>query len=75
VVLPSVGNERYSTRFVLPDGTPLPQYYGLDFGGNLILGTGNPGDDGVSYGVSIEILRAAKDNSYATVHVVPANAP
>ena len=37
-----------------------------------MLGTGNPGDQGVSYGVTITIKRAARDNSYATVYVTPA---
>ena len=38
--------------------------------GFTILGNGNPG--AVRYGVSITIVRVAKDNSYATVHVTPA---
>jgi immune inhibitor A len=37
-----------------------------------VLGTGNPGDAGVAYGVSIAIKGAVKDNSYATVYVTPA---
>jgi immune inhibitor A len=81
VVLPSVGNTRYSTRIVDADGNALTDFYGFDLGGNLILGSGNPGDGeepgdpSVAYGVSITILKASKDNSSATVHVVPARAP
>ncbi|MFL5651011.1 MAG: immune inhibitor A domain-containing protein [Chloroflexota bacterium] len=71
-VVPSVGNAPYSTRIVDPNGNPLTQFYGRDLGSNIVLGTGNPGDDGVAFGVSIEVKRVAKDNSYATVTVVPA---
>ncbi|MEU1808387.1 immune inhibitor A domain-containing protein [Micromonospora aurantiaca (nom. illeg.)] len=72
VVVPSRGNQQYTTRVVNPDGTPATDYYGSTLGGGaIVLGTGNPGDAGVQYGVSIIIKRAAKDNSYATVYVVP----
>lgn len=72
VVVPSVGNESYSTRIVDADGNPLPDLYGIDLGSNIVLGTGNPADDDVAFGVSIEVIRVAKDKSYATVRVVPA---
>ncbi|WP_155368989.1 immune inhibitor A domain-containing protein [Catellatospora vulcania] len=72
VVIPSVGNAPYTTRIVNPDGTPATGVYGADLG-FTILGSGNPGDQGISYGVTITIVRSAKDNSYATVHVTPAN--
>ena len=72
VVVPSRGNQQYTTRVVNPDGTPATDYYGSTLGGGaIVLGTGNPGDAGVQYGVSIIIKRAAKDNSYAQVYVVP----
>jgi immune inhibitor A len=70
-VVPSVGNAPYTTRMVDPSGNPLPAHYGLNFG-FTVSGTGNPADAGVDIGVSIEIVRVAKDNSYATVRVVPA---
>ncbi|MEV6965819.1 immune inhibitor A domain-containing protein [Hamadaea sp. NPDC051192] len=72
VVIPSVDNQLYSTRVVDANGNLLPQYYGLTVAGNTVLGTGRPGDAGVSYGVTITIKRVAKDNSYATIYVVPA---
>ncbi|NES26262.1 M6 family metalloprotease domain-containing protein [Micromonospora terminaliae] len=73
VVIPSRGNAKYTTRVTNPDGTPAPAYYGATLGGGaIVLGTGNPGDAGVAYGVSITIKRAAADNSYATVYVTPA---
>ncbi|SBT54011.1 immune inhibitor A domain-containing protein [Micromonospora narathiwatensis] len=73
VVVPSKENAKYTTRVVNPDGTPATEFYGATLsGGAIVLGTGNPGDAGVAYGVSITIKRAAKDNSYATVFVTPA---
>ncbi|MGH3080901.1 MAG: immune inhibitor A domain-containing protein [Gaiellaceae bacterium] len=78
VVLPSRDNRRYTTRTVLPDGTPDTASYGLNVSGSR-LGTGNPADghapehtDDVSLGVSFEVVRVAKNNTYATVHVTPA---
>jgi immune inhibitor A len=71
VVIASVGTAPYTTRIVNPDGSPLTDLYGLDLG-FTVLGTGNPGDAGVAHGVSIEIIRAAKDNTWATVRVTPA---
>ncbi|MGC4886343.1 immune inhibitor A domain-containing protein [Micromonospora sp. DT227] len=72
VVVPSKGNQQYTTRVVNPDGTPATDYYGSTLGGGaIVLGTGNPGDAGVGYGTSIIIKRAAKDNAYAQVYVVP----
>ena len=71
VVMPSVGNANYSVRFVDSNGNPLPQFYGLDLGVGSLLGTGNPGDEGVGFGVRISIVNVAKNNTYATVRVVP----
>jgi immune inhibitor A len=70
VVIPSVGNARYSVRITDINGNPLPALYGINTSVG-VLGSGNPGDAGVAYGVSIVILKAAGDNTYATVHVVP----
>ncbi|GAA2714071.1 immune inhibitor A domain-containing protein [Micromonospora olivasterospora] len=73
VVLPSRGNARYTTRVVNPDGTPATSFYGVTLGGGaIVLGTGNPGDQGVGYGVSITVRKTAKDNSYAHVYVTAA---
>jgi immune inhibitor A len=76
VVVPSVGNEPYSTRVVDANGNPLPQRYGEnDLGLPSPLGTGNPADDDVAFGVSIEVRKLGKDNTYASVFVVPPPAP
>ncbi|WP_425748602.1 immune inhibitor A domain-containing protein [Micromonospora sp. DT47] len=72
VVIPSKGGAPYTTRITNPDGSPATGLYGTNLG-FTVLGSGNPGDLGVNYGVSITILKAAKDNSYATVRVTAAN--
>jgi immune inhibitor A len=70
VVLPSAGNAPYTTRIVNPSGNLIPGLFGFNLG-FTILGTGNPGDAGVAYGVTISVVKAATENSFATVHVVP----
>ena len=61
MVVPSQGNAPYTTRVVNPDGSPAPEFYGVDLGGGaIVLGTGNPGDEGVNYGVSLTIKKAAR---------------
>ncbi|NJC15121.1 immune inhibitor A [Micromonospora profundi] len=73
VVLPSRDNAPYTTRVTHPDGSPAPEYYGVTLGGGaIVLGTGNPGDQGVNYGVSLTIKKAARDNTSATIHVTSA---
>ncbi|WFF02495.1 immune inhibitor A domain-containing protein [Micromonospora sp. WMMD964] len=73
VVLPSRDNAPYTTRVTNPDGSPAPEFYGVTLGGGaIVLGTGNPGDQGVNYGVSLTIKKAANDNSSATIFVTPA---
>ena len=60
-VIPSRGNETYSTRVVDSDGNPVPDLYGATiFGGAHYLGTGNPGDEGKQYGVTFTIVRAGQ---------------
>jgi immune inhibitor A len=71
-VIPSRGNAHYSTRIVDSAGNPLTGLYGIDLGGGHVTGSGNPGDEGKQLGVSFSIVKAAKDNTYATVRVTPA---
>ena len=56
--------DSYSTRVTLPDSTPLPQLYGLPVGPGG-LGTGNPGDDSVQFGVHVEVVD--QSNEQATI--------
>ncbi|WP_109507614.1 immune inhibitor A domain-containing protein [Nocardioides speluncae] len=69
-VVPSRGNEQYSTRVVDADGTPLPEFYGTDIGIG-ILGTGNPSDDGVAFNTVIWVVKALQGNKAARISVVP----
>ena len=43
-VVPSLGNEIYSTKIVDRNGQLLPELYGTDLGSGHVLGTGNPRD-------------------------------
>ena len=70
-VIASRGNAPYTTRIVTPAGDPLTDLYGLDLG-FTVLSSGNPADSNVAIGVSIEVLKVAKNNSYATVRAVTA---
>ena len=43
-------------RVTHPDGSPAPEFYGTTLGGGaIVLGTGNPGDQGVNYGVLLPV--------------------
>ena len=83
-VVPSRGNEIYSTRIVDRNGRLLPELFGTDLGGGHVLGTGNPrdgrpavegGDPGttadLSLGVRIEVLRPSRNNKQVRVLVRP----
>jgi immune inhibitor A len=73
VVLPSVGNEPYSTRIVDGNGNLLPSQYGTElpaFGATL--GTGNPGD--LAFGVQLELQTEGAKSEWAWVRVVPPSA-
>ena len=77
VVVPSRKDKLYTTRFVDENGDPVRWGYGKVKGG-ILLGSGDPKDGNMkanakdlSYGVSFEVLKAASDNSWAIVKVVP----
>ncbi len=83
-VVPSRGNEIYSTRIVDQNGRLLPDLFGTDVGGGHVLGTGNPrdgrpavegGDPGttadLSLGVTIEVVRASNNNKQVQISVRP----
>ena len=84
-VVPSKGNEIYSTRVVDRDGSLLTALYGTDLGGGHVLGTGNPkdgrpaiedGDPGttadLSLGVRIRVLNTnGKKNTKVRIAVRP----
>ena len=68
-VIPAFG--RYSTRITHYDGSPYPELYGQLYR-RSVLGTGNPGDEGLALGVRIELLKKSYDNRSATLRF---NAP
>jgi immune inhibitor A len=63
VVVPSREGAPYTWRVVWPDGTPATDYYGGGWG------SGNPVDDGVEIGTTIEIQNVANDNTWADIHI------
>ena len=83
-VIPSQGNEIYSTRVVDRNGRLLPDLFGTDFGGGHVLGTGNPrdgrpavdgGDPGttadLSLGVAVQVIGSSRNNKQVLVLVQP----
>ena len=70
-VVPSSGNQPYSTRVVDEDGEPLTDLYGEDIGIITPLGSGNPADDEVGYGTAVEVAKAMKGNQSAQIRITP----
>ena len=83
-VVPSQGNEIYSTRIVDRNGRLVPELFGTDIGGGHVLGTGNPadgrpaiegGDPGttadLSLGVAIRVIKIGKGNKRVLIAVRP----
>jgi immune inhibitor A len=73
---------KYTTRITHYDGTPYPELYGkhpkLDgttyWGATL--GTGNPGDAGLQWGVKLELVKKSANNTTATFRFnAPAASP
>ena len=73
-VVPSVGNAPYSTRVVDQNGTPLPEYYGIDIGLATPLGSGNPSAEGVGYGTNVRVAKTLQRNMAAQIKIVPPRA-
>ena len=85
-VVPSLGNEIYSTRVVNANGRPSPPLFGTPLGGGHVLGSGDPTDgrpaasDGsdpgteadLSLGVKLKVLSARSGDQAAVVQVTPA---
>lgn len=74
VVIPSRDNTPYTTRFVYSDGTLAtndPAWGASVLGSEL--GTGNPGDQDLEFGVQFSVSRPRQGNSLASVRVTPAD--
>jgi uncharacterized repeat protein (TIGR01451 family) len=60
--------DAYSTRITWLDQTPAFDLYGADIG-ITVLGSGDPRDDGVQYGVNLAVLDQASDGSWGRIAV------
>lgn len=65
-VLPAL--DRYTTRITGLDQLPYTGLYGYTVGPST-LGSGNPGDDGVQFGVHAAVLKQDKKGKYAKIVV------
>jgi hypothetical protein len=65
VVVPAKDN--YTSRITWDDKTPATDLYGIDIG--TVLGTGNPGDDMVQYGLHMAVVDKAEDGSWGKIAV------
>ncbi len=65
-VIPAFGS--YTTRITHYDGTPYESYYGTLYQGS-ILGSGNPGDDGLQCGVRINLLSKSANGTTAKLSI------
>lgn len=65
-VVPAQGN--YTTKITDLDYNPFYGLYGIDVGGT-VLGSGNPGDDGVQFGLHMAVVRQADDGSWGKIAV------
>jgi immune inhibitor A len=73
-VVPSRGNQPYSTRVVKSDGSPARKLYGSDIGVATPLGSGDPGGDNVAYGTRIRLVETTNNNQVALIEVSPPKA-
>lgn len=58
----------YTTRVTWRNQAPCTYLYGVDLG-DTVLGSGDPRDDGVQYGVNIAVLSKAKNGSWGKLAV------
>jgi len=65
-VVPAQGD--YTTRITDLDYNPLYGLYGINIGGT-VLGSGNPGDDEVQFGLHLAVVKQACDGSKAKIMV------
>jgi len=65
-VVPAQGD--YTTRITDLDYNPLYGLYGIDIGGT-VLGSGNPGDDEVQFGLHLAVVEQARDGRWGKIKV------
>jgi immune inhibitor A len=65
-VVPAQGD--YTTKITDLDYNPLYDLYGIDVGGT-VLGSGNPGDDGVQFGLHLAVASQASNGKWGLIKV------
>jgi len=60
--------DSYTTRITWGDKSPATDLYGIDLG-DTILGSGNPGDAAVQYGLHLAVLANAKNGEWGIIQV------
>jgi immune inhibitor A len=66
LVVPAKDN--YTTRITWGDKTPATDLYGIDLG-DTVLGSGNPGDAAVQYGLHLAVLDMPKNGAWGMIQV------
>jgi uncharacterized repeat protein (TIGR01451 family) len=66
LAVPAKGN--YTTKITDISNQPLTDLYGYDLG-DTVLGTGNPGDSAVQYGLNLAVVGKAKDGSWGAIEM------
>jgi immune inhibitor A len=66
LAVPAKGN--YTTKITDISNQPFTDLYGIDLG-DTVLGTGNPGDSAVQYGLNLAVVGKAKDGSWGAIEM------
>jgi immune inhibitor A len=66
LVVPAQDN--YTTKITWGDKSPLTDFYGFDMG-DTILGSGNPGDAGVQYGLHMAVIDKDVNGTWGIIKV------
>jgi len=67
LVVPAKGD--YTTKITDVDKNPLYDLYGVNPYGDTVLGSGNPGDNAVQYGLHLAVVDKAKDGTWGKIAV------
>ncbi|MGZ9234995.1 MAG: immune inhibitor A domain-containing protein [Anaerolineales bacterium] len=66
LAVPATGS--YTTKITDVNKDPIYEFYGIDLG-DTVLGSGNPGDAGVQYGLHLAVVDKAKDGKWGMIKV------
>jgi immune inhibitor A len=67
LVVPATAD--YTTKITDGEKNPILDFYGLNPYGDTVLGSGNPGDAGVQYGLHIAVVDKARDGKWGVLSV------